>query len=401
MNMEPRQSTFLFIFFLFSFTKYASAHDISGYLSAEGRYFFHESVFEEQRSYNLSLATSLDYYHDFENNNQRVVFSGYSRIDDDNSERDHSDIRELYWWRNFDTFEMYAGIRKVFWGVTESVHLVNILNQTDVLENFDGEDKLGQAMLELVTAREWGTLSMYILPHFRERQYPDVHFRLRPNLPIANEAIYQSDKKEKHIDLALRYAHYTGIWDIGISHFSGTDRKPNFGLRFDNQSNLIALIPTYVQIEQSGVDIQATVENCLIKLEVISRYEKNWGRNTAAAGGVEYTFFSVSDSSADLGILAEYQFDDRRGGRSSIAQNDFAIGARWAFNDIDGSELLLLASQDLDQGNRFYSLELGRRFNEKWKIEAEARFFSSIEDGSTESYFRDDDYIQVEIRRYF
>lgn len=376
------------------------AHDVSGYLGVEGRYFQHEPRFPGQADNNASLTGYVEYYHDYDDRNQRIAFTGFARADSEDSERSHGDIRELYWWKNFDSVEVYAGIRKIFWGVAESVHLVDIINQTDTLENIDGEDKLGQPMIEVVTAQNWGTLSAYIMPYFREREFPGIESRLRPGPIILDEERYQSDDEENHIDLALRWSHYINIWDFGISHFSGTSRTPVFEPVVQG-GNLIALQPIYQQIEQTGIDVQATIDAWLLKLEAISVYEKDFGRNSAFVSGVEYTFFTVGGTNADLGIVAEYQFDDRIGFRQTIAQNDLVMGVRWAFNDIDASEILILASQDLDTSNRFFSAEVSRRLNDKWKIEAEARVFSSAEVGTFDFDFRDDDYFQIELRRYF
>lgn len=376
------------------------AYDISGYLGADVRYFPHDPLFDGQSDDNGSLTGNIEIYHDFDNDLQRIAFTAQARIDSEDDERSHLDFRELYWWKNYSAVEVYMGIRKVFWGVTESVHLVDIINQTDNLENVDGEDKLGQPMVELVSAQDWGTISAYVLPYFREQEFVGIESRLRPEVAILDEAAYQSGAEEKHIDLAIRWSHYFDIWDIGISHFSGTARQPIFLPQFEND-DFIGLRPFYNQVEQSGIDIQATVDAWLIKLEAISIDEKIFGRNTAAAGGIEYSFFSVGGSEADLGVVVEYQFDDRTGPRQTIAQNDIVLGVRWAFNDLDGSEILALISQDLDYQNRFFSIELSRRLNDDWKVEAEARVFSSLEPETTEYDFRDDDYFQIELRRYF
>ena len=48
-----------------------------------------------------------------------------------------------------ENYETKIGVRKDFWGVTETVHRVDILNQTDSVDGFDGEDKLGQPMINL------------------------------------------------------------------------------------------------------------------------------------------------------------------------------------------------------------------------------------------------------------
>ncbi len=58
-----------------------------------------------------------------------------------------------------EEWEILAGLNKVFWGVAESRHQV---------EDIDEEDKLGQPMLNLTTLRDWGTVSLFILPGFSE-----------------------------------------------------------------------------------------------------------------------------------------------------------------------------------------------------------------------------------------
>lgn len=404
----PAAFPFLSLPFLaLSFLSVSSqAHDFSGYVGAEYRYFLSDPLFDDQSDHNGSLSFYAEYYHDFDDGDQRIAFTGFARADSEDSERSHGDIRELYWWGGFDQFEVYAGIRKIFWGVTESVHLVDIVNQSDIVENFDGEDKLGQPMIEFVTAQDWGTINAYILPYFRERNFPGKNGRLRAGVPILEDEQYQDSDEQQHVDYALRWSHYFGIWDIGLSHFSGTSRTPLFVPTFlagesGTDAQFVGVTPTYQQIEQTGLDVQATMNAWLMKLEVISIDEKDWGRNTAVAGGIEYTWFTIAQTNADLGLVVEYQFDDRRDIRRTTTQNDIVIGARWAFNDLDGSELLVLASQDLDVDNRFFSAEVTRRLNDDWKIEAEARFLSSIEEGTPEYDLRDDDYIQLELRRYF
>ncbi|MFL0810654.1 MAG: hypothetical protein K6L76_09585 [Agarilytica sp.] len=381
-----------------------NANDLSGYIGIEGRYFFDEPLFSGQSEHNASLASEFEYYRDLKEGDQRFVLTAKARIDSEDSDRSHFDFNELYWWGVFDgcfgECEVYAGLRKIFWGVTESVHLVDIINQTDNLENIDGEDKLGQSMIQLVSARDWGTLSAFIMPYFRERQFVGEQSRLRAGFPVANTAQYQDSDEQQHVDYAFRWSHYIDIWDIGLSHFVGTSRDPVFSANILPGAE-VELLANYQQIEQTGLDLQATIDTWLIKFEGVSIYEKSYGRRSAAAGGVEYSFFAVGGTSADLGIVVEYQFDDRVEVRERTSQNDLVFGARWAFNDLDGSEMLALISQDLEYGNRFFSLELSRRLNDKWKIEAETRLFSNINEESPEFDFRQDDYLQLELRRYF
>lgn len=122
----------------------------------------------------------------------------------------------------------------MFWGVTESVHLVDIVNQTDYVEDPAREEKLGQPMINLSQVRDWGMLDFFVLPGSRERTLPGERGRLRSH-PVtrADESRYESGAEEKHVDWAIRWSHTAGNWDVGLSHFCGTSRDPERELVFD------------------------------------------------------------------------------------------------------------------------------------------------------------------------
>ncbi|MEN9727855.1 MAG: hypothetical protein RL434_2221, partial [Pseudomonadota bacterium] len=161
-----------------------------------------------------------------------LLFTPFLRLDQADDRRTHADVRELLWIHAADTWEMRTGIGKVFWGVAESNHLVDIINQTDLVENPDTEDKLGQPMVNLALIREWGTLDLFVLPGFRDRTFPGTSGRLR-TLPRVDtsSATYESAAEETHIDLAVRYAHIQGNLELGVHHFHGTSREPEFRLQ--------------------------------------------------------------------------------------------------------------------------------------------------------------------------
>ena len=180
----------------------------------------------------------------------------FARWDEQDSERSHVDIRELTWIHVSDSWELRSGIRKVFWGVTESQHLVDIINQTDNLENPDGEEKLGQPMINLSFWRDWGVLDLYVLFGFRERRFPGVSGRPRlPFLIDEDAAIFESSAEQWHTDFAIRWVQSIGELELGLSHFSGTSRDPRFLPQFATDplgfpTDLI-LIPVYDQIDQA------------------------------------------------------------------------------------------------------------------------------------------------------
>src|SRR5262245_22102306 len=51
------------------------------------------------------------------------------------STRGHADIREFQWVWTREPFQVRAGIDRVFWGVTEFAHIVDVINQSDVFED--------------------------------------------------------------------------------------------------------------------------------------------------------------------------------------------------------------------------------------------------------------------------
>ena len=377
----------------------AQANEWSGNVALEVRAFADEGAPQQQRAY-YSLAAQPEYFHKWDDGKQSFTFVPFARVERDDTGRTHLDVRELTWLYATPTHEWRVGVRKVFWGVTEAQHLVDIINQTDALENPDGEDKLGQAMLNLALIRTWGTVDLFVLPGFRERDYPGVAGRPRLPLPVdTSQTSFDSSREQQHIDAAARWRKTLGDWDLGLSYFSGTSREPRLGLGLDNNSAPV-LVPHYDLITQTGLDVQATLGAWLWKLETIRRTGQAASYN-AATGGVEYAFSNVAESGLDVGVIGEYLYDTRGSAALTPFQNDVMLGCRFAFNDEPGTELLLGAIFDTDRTTRLYSLEGSRRIGAQWKINVKARVYAAV---ATDELFysqRDDDYLQFELARYF
>lgn len=378
----------------------ATAGEWSGYVALENRYFPNDALSSEQHDNYLSIAAEPEYYRDWDDGRQSFTFVPFVRIDQYDDERTHADIRELEWIKAAEKHEWRIGVRKVFWGVTEFQHLVDIINQTDLVENIDGEDKLGQPMINFALIRDWGTLDLFALVGFRERTFPGEEGRFRTTPPIdPDQSNFESSAETDHIDFAIRWSHTLGDWDMGVYYFSGTSRDPRFTIGIDDGA--IALVPFYDQIDQTGVDVQATKGNWLWKLEAI--YRSGQGDSFAAAtGGFEYTFVGVAESGIDLGVVSEYLFDDRDEDALTPFEDDLALGLRLTFNDAQSTELLFGVITDLDDDARVWRLEASRRLRESYKLSVEARVLSNI---PPEDLFlfglRNDDFIQVELARFF
>ena len=325
----------------------------------------------------------------------RFLVKLFARLDSLDDERTHFDVREFFWERAGRSWEVRAGISKVFWGVTESQHLVDVINQTDLIENPDGEDKLGQPMLKFTSIRNWGIVDLFVLPGFRERTFPGNDGRLRGPLAIdTDRAAYESSAKDRHVDWAARWSHTFGVFDLGLGTFHGTNREPKLipsgGL----------LVPFYDQIEHYSVDLQATVGDWLWKLESIRR-EDSLETYSAATGGFEFTFWGLRGSAIDVGILVEYLWDERGDRASTPFDDDWFVGSRLAFNDAADTSLLAGFILDPTTGARAALVEARRRFGESWIVEAELRTYHGGDRFDPVAAIQRDDHVFLSVQRHF
>jgi len=384
---------------LILFASESRALEVSGYLDVEGRYFLNEPLFDEQRRHSASTALQPEMYHEWPDGSS-VLFIPFGRIDSADPERSHFDIRELRWLLLSDSWELRIGVGKVFWGVTEFVHLVDIINQTDMVEDIDGEDKLGQPMISLTVPGGYGTLEFFVLPYFRERTFPGKKGRLRTRVAVdMDEAGYESAAEEYNIDAALRYSASLDEWDFGLYHFHGTGREPTLRLKSDIAGNL-TLSPFYEQIDQTGLDAQMVKGSWLFKVEAI--YRSGQGKDFfAGVGGFEYTFVNISSTGLDLGVIGEWAYDERKDIATSGFDNDIMMGARLAFNDAASTEVLTGLFHDIDGDGDALLIESGRRISDHWKITLDAFFMLRSSEGDILYDLRDDDYLRTELRYYF
>lgn len=373
---------------------------IGGYTALEARAFTQDHKWAAQSdNLDLSLIVTPEFRYKSDDRTHRINFIPYLRANNVDAERSHGDLREAFYMYRGDEIELLAGANKVFWGVTESQHLVNIINQTDLIEDPDQEDYLGQPMVQIASQRDWGKISAYLMPYFRERTLTGEDGRLRAALPYDTQSnpTYESSAEEWHTDMALRYSHYIGDFDIGLSYFSGTSREPTFNITPRGE-----LRPHYGLINQFGLDLQYTTESWLWKFEAIGR-EGMGDKFAAAVGGFEYSFYQLFESDLDLGLLLEYQYDGRDTSKSPIttANNDIFAAARLAFNDTQDSEILAGFTIDHETQDSFINLEAETRLGDNYQIELRARFIVGADQGEDLYDFARDDYIQLRLARYF
>ena len=383
--------------------------DFSADVIGETRYFVEAPQFEQQKDTRLSpsIAAELEGVYETDSGDDRFTVTPFFRLDADDDKRTHGDLRAANWLHFGDGWDLVVGLDKVFWGVTESRHLVDIVNQDDAVEDIDGEDKLGQPMVNLnVEIEEFGfldgsTASLFVLPGFRKRTFVDDDARLRGPFPISDDAQFESGARERHVDFAARWTQTFDDLDVGISHFHGTSREPRL-LRRTTNAGTTELVPQYDQIDQTGLDLQLTTDATLWKFEGISR-SGHGDRFFAFVGGFEHTLFGVLESDADLGLLAEYLWDDRDPADAPfvLADNDVFVGARLALNDEPDTQALAGTVVDVETGSMAWSLEAERRIGSDWRAEVEARLFANVSDDDEAAGLRDDGFVTFRLTRFF
>lgn len=372
-------------------------HEFELELEAEYRYFWDDPQFSEQLDHYPSIAVRPDYSIEWNKGYESLNFTGFLRVDRDD-ERTHWDIRELYYQKAKGNWELSVGLKKIYWGVAESNHLVDIINQTDAVETFDGEEKLGQPMVQFsYITNKIGTFDFFYLPYHRKRTFPGEKGRLRFGTVINQDDIaYESGAEEWRQDLAVRWKHYFGAFDVGLSHFYGTGREPLFV--FDALGNINSFYPV---IHQTGLDLQITHDAFLWKFESIYR-DADAQDFFALVAGLEYTFSNIDGNGLDIGLLGEYLYDERDELSLNALQNDVFFGSRLAFNDVQDTSILIGGIADLESSGKIFSLEASRRFGSNWRAEVETRIFGSIADEELIlGNFREDSFLRVTISRFF
>jgi hypothetical protein len=381
--------------------------DFFGYFDVQGRFFPQSAISPvtgvpapNDYWFNGSLAWEPGFFMNITDNmNFELILFG--RVDQHDRNRTHGDIREGFFELFFDEWTFGFGIHKVFWGVTESRHLVDIINQTDLVEDFDTDIKLGQAMITTsYTNDKAGAFSLYVMSWARPLVFPGPRGRPTLPIPVDNDLrVYESRLNQGQIDTAFRWSHAMGGFDWGLSYFFGTTREPQFIPVTDPAGNLVAYQPFYALIHQGGIDVQYTVESWLLKVESIVRGHQGptFG---AVTGGFEYTFYQVSGSIVDIGVILEYNYDSRDNNTFILFDNDFFTGVRLSLSDVGSTEFLIGSFIDSTDGSVFIAAEAARRFGYNWKILLEGRGYIP-QAGNVLEFFRNDSQIQVDIEYHY
>lgn len=325
----------------------------------------------------------------------------FLRLDPQDDRRTHLDLREAKIDVESGPWSLTVGADFVFWGKAEADQIVDIINQTDAVEGFDGEDKLGQPMVRLSRFIDIGdfsgTATGFFMPLQRERTFLGEDSRLRGRVLVEDDdAEFRTAQDEFTPSFAGRVDGFIGDVDAAVSVFHGLSRDPAF--RFDPARG--RLIPVYDRITQLGFDGQYTSDATLWKLETIARFNQLDARlrkqdYIGVIGGVEHTLFGVFDTDADLGLIAEYGYDSRGDAALAPFNNDLILGARLALNDVDDTDMLITMATDTETAETSFRLEGSTRLSDRFSLAIEAQAFANTQDGSPLDDLRDDHFVRT------
>ncbi len=377
--------------------------EFEGSLEFEARHYFEPGGLAQQEEIFTSVAGEFELGFYSPNGRHAVIIKPFGRVDEHDHERTHFDLREAKYRYVNGAYEVTIGADKVFWGVTEFLHLVDIINQTDNVESVDGEQKLGQPMVRLSVAKNWGTLTGFYMPSFRIRQYPDAETGRHSLGFVVNDStsLFESEDERSNQDYAIRYNNSFGPVDLGLAWFDGTSRSPSFVPTGTTYNGLNVLNAYYPLLKQASLDVQATFGPWLLKLEAIESEVDNI-TTSRATGGFEYTFYNLFDSGTDIGLVSEYMWDENELAAPHPFGNDIGVGLRWTANDTQSTAILVGALIDLDSDSTAYSIEAERRIGQNFKVILEARVQDKVGDNDLPASLNaDEDFLRLRLNWYF
>jgi hypothetical protein len=280
-----------------------------------------------------------------------ATFNPYLRYDTVDRGRTLFDLHELKISGGGQRWRFKVGYDVEFWGVMEFVNPVNVLNQSDVTDDFLGKRKLGTPMADVTLTGKLGTLDVYALTGFRPMRFPRQAGRLRPPLPIDDEGVgYVSGRGRTQLEGAVRYFRNIRHVYVGVSHFYGYSREPEVSLDFTAQG-LPFLAATYGLEHQTGLELQVTFGNMILKSEDVVRSDARTGRRTAALSlGAEYDIGALLSSGRTVTLFGEYYHDTRPQSLIVPFRNDVFAGVRIGVNDRRSSEIRVWTNYDVSAG---------------------------------------------------
>ena len=374
----------------------ASAH-YGGRAALEGRVFPLAPAIEEQgQGSGPSVVADPSFSVQSDDGVHTATVQPFVRADLQDEARTHFDVRQADYVLATGPIELGAGVGVFTWGVMDGHRPVDVVNQLDLVEDFEGRAKLGQPYARVALVSSDVTFEVLGLPVHRPRTYPGERGRLRGYLPVDEEALYDQDLGAFYPSVAGRLSVIAGEVDLGLSAFSGIGREPRFFAQLTDQR----VNASYERLHHVGLDLQWTTEAITLKAEGVARLWSEEERfSFAAAVGAEKAIFDLGG--ADLIVVGEYHMDNRGPDQPFTVYDNDVLGAlRVALNDDAGTSFGAGALVDLFTGTSYLRIGAERVLHERWKASLAAFAFLGPA-GRLESALLADHFFEARVAHLF
>jgi hypothetical protein len=315
---------------------------VRGSVGTELNAFAHSPRFPDQSKFRLCPSVYANVETTASAGSMRYELDAFARAADDSS-RPSGDVRQASATLRTARGKYRIGVLTETWGVLEASSPVDVFNQRDLAEDFQGTVKLGQPGASATW--QFGDVEVSTLASTwaRARRFAHGRDRLRVlPLPIA-ESVFEHGRWAPDVAVRARWARGDG--SLAISHFAGHSREPEL-LPVIGPTGPTGLRASYDRIGQTALEAQYVIGDSVLKAEVIHRTDAPgafWGGGI----GVEKGIANLGDN-ASLTLFGELYLD----GRSDAApmtpfQRDLFLGARCNVNDARDTTLELRITHDL------------------------------------------------------
>ena len=396
---------FFLLIVLINFQIFATDYEweINNEIGFDVREFHKEEAYPNQKNTYSSYFKSEIYLGITEQIN--FISEPYYRYDHNDKERTLFNFKENYLIYFKENSEFKLGIAEIFWGVTESKNLVDVINIYDGTDG-DQKAKLGQSMLSYSTYSERaGIFDFYYLPFFSKEPQIGESGRLRLSKPIENyNTIYAGGAGDKVPSWAFKWEKNIGMSDFSIQAFRGNSRENSTIPLIEGTT--LKYFAGYERISQIGTYMQTISGPYIFKVEAIRRNGQKNANNIrenyySYTLGTEYLINRLFEKVWDLSLFIEYSNDDRGNDSIDIMQNDIFIAGQFLFNDVSGTELLIGSTLDTDGGGNTSNVELSSRITEDIRFTGTYQSYWSTNNKDPLYNFRRDNYFGIRAIKYF
>ncbi|MDB2426211.1 hypothetical protein N9W41_01565 [bacterium] len=399
-------------------------------VSSQGNIAFENRIFEDDKNA-LTVDQNNSIAADLEVNLEKGILSSkvkvFSRTDLRDNNRDVFYLTEAYLKWQGETQSLSLGTHKFNWSSNEAFHPLDSLNSRNFDGNFENAEKLGEPSLLYKYESDNYFVDLGFLPSLTIPLLPAASNRLSFSSVALSKPYWIDSKNQLNTTNWVAHAvpQYFFKWsgnyfnaDINISYLDHLSRE-NVIMAFDGVMSTNHAV--FVPVKQMGLGVQKAFSEWIVKLEALNR---DFVESSAMSLGSLSVLQDVADHSV-VALGLENGFTHSSGGESTFIfeyqkilgvekavaqslnafQNDILLGWRFAFNNINGSEIFVSVIYDLEKESEYlFNLSYSSRLSDVWKYSAGYRSYestsTSVPPNGFEN-FKESDHLFFNLSRYF